>query len=103
MIAIGAMGRLPVDEVKIPVLSKHKRNSSYNFTSQHIIHGLLTELVSVVGTSDRSVDCTNCRNSKSYRLVNVPKHDNAIIFYKLARRQDSMWVESLLEILSGNS
>jgi hypothetical protein len=35
--------------------------------------------------------------------VNVPTHDNATTFYKLARRQVNMWVESLLEFLSGNS
>jgi hypothetical protein len=97
------MGRLPVDEMKLPLMSRLKRNSSDNFISQHIINGLLTELVSGVGTSDRCKDYTNFRNLKSYRLVNVPKHDNATTFYKLARCQDSMWVDSLLKILSGNS
>jgi hypothetical protein len=96
-------GRLQVDEVKLPLMCKLKRNSSDNFIIQHIIDGLLTELVYVVGTSDRCRDYTNCRNINSYRLVNVPKHDNATTFYKLARREDSVWVESLLEILSSNS
>jgi hypothetical protein len=97
------MGRLPVDEVKFPLLSELKRNITDNFISQHIINGLLTELISVVGTSDRSVDYINYRNSKLYRLVNVPTHDNATTFNNIARLQDNMWVESLLEILSGNS
>jgi hypothetical protein len=101
-IALGAIGKFQVDESKFPLLCKLKRNTGDNFISQHIIDGLLIKIVSLVGTSDRFVDYINSCNSKSYRLVNVPKHDNDTAFYKLARHQDSHRVESLLDFLSGN-
>jgi hypothetical protein len=52
------------------------------------------------------IDASTTRNKKnatSKRLVSIPNHDDGAVCSKMARRPDSLWIESLIEFLAGGS
>jgi hypothetical protein len=87
---------------EIPLLAKVNANKHDALIHHHYLDGLLTELVSLLGSDDRSVDYKNFRNGKCYRLVNVPKHENGTICFKLPYLKNNMWVESMLDFFAGD-
>jgi hypothetical protein len=87
---------------KIQLLEKVNANKNDNLIHRHYLDGLLTELVSLLGSHDRSVDYKKCWNGKCYHLVNVPKHESGTFFQKFSRLKKNMWVESMMDFLAGD-
>jgi hypothetical protein len=92
-----------LDADKFPVLASFNISNSDGFVTQHYFDGMLTELVYFLGKEYRCIDYKNYKNVRIQRLVSIPKHDDGAIFLKMARRLDTLWIESLIEFLPGGS
>jgi hypothetical protein len=94
-IALGSVSRIELDATQYSQLAKLKNNSNDNFITQSNLDSLLTVISYLLG-KNRSINCTNTRNGKRNRLVNIPKHDIGVKFLHLSRQKYNLWVEEVL-------